>query len=105
MEHRDDIHKEVELTLNSLDGVERAETRPFFYARLTARLQQESEAGIWGKMILLLSRPAISLAILLTFLLINGYLLFSSLSSRQEAEQMDYVSQQISYFDTNLPTP
>jgi len=103
MEQKHDIQKELDLTLNSLDGIQRAETRPFFYARLVARME-EAESGVWGKMMLLLGRPAISLAILFTFLMINGYLLFTSLSSTDEVEQMDYVSQQITYFDSNVPT-
>lgn len=39
MKHNDKLHEEVEKTLQSLDGIERAETDAFFYSRLSSKLE------------------------------------------------------------------
>lgn len=104
MQHHDDIQRQVDLTMNSLDGLSRAETMPFFYTRLTARIESRYES-FWAKSLSFLARPAVALSILFVFLLINGYLIFSNLGQPEETIQQDYVAQQISYFDNNSPTP
>jgi hypothetical protein len=52
-----------------------------------------------------LAKPAVSLGILLLFLMLNGYLLMNRF--QQEDEQVtpgtEYVAQQISYFDNGTP--
>lgn len=103
MQQHDDIQRQVDLTMNSLDELSRAETMPFFYTRLAARMDRRYES-IWTKSLSLLARPAVALSILFVFLLVNGYLIFSSLEQREDAIQQDYVAQQISYFDNNMPT-
>jgi hypothetical protein len=104
MQHHDDIQRQVDLTMSSLDGLSRAETKPFFYTRLTARMESGYES-FWAKSLAFLARPAVALSILFVFLMINGYLIFSNLGQPEETIQQDYVSQQISYFDNNMPTP
>ena len=98
------IQGEVERTMESLEGLKRAETAPFFYTRLMARLER-TEANAWNRWMEFLSRPAVSLGLLLVFLLMNGYLLFSKLSADDEqvTPGSEYVAQQITYFDN--PTP
>lgn len=104
MQQHDDIQRQVELTMNSLEGLSRAETRPFFYTRLKARMDAGYDS-IWSRSLALLARPAVALSILVVFLMINGYLILSSINHPEENIQQDYVAQQISYFDTNMPTP
>jgi hypothetical protein len=104
MQQQNNIQREVDLTMNSLDGLSRAETTPFFYTRLTARMESRYES-FWSKSLSFLARPAVALSILFVFLLINGYLIFSSVGRSEESIQQDYVAQQISYFDNNMPTP
>lgn len=104
MQHKVDLHKEVELTLNSFDGASRAEASPFLYTRLMARMESGS-ASIWSRCVAILARPAVSLGILFIFLLMNGYLILSSFSAEEDQPQQDYVAQQITYFDSNSPTP
>ncbi len=43
MKHNDQLHKEVEKTLQSLDDIERAETDAFFYSRLSSKLEHRSQ--------------------------------------------------------------
>lgn len=38
------IENEVEKTLRALDGIERAEPKPFLYTRLKARIEQRAES-------------------------------------------------------------
>ena len=104
MKSREHIQKEVDLTLESLEGLHRAETMPFFYTRLMARLEQPGST-IWNRWMAWLAKPAVSLGILFLFLVLNGYLLMNKY--QQQDEQVtpgtEYVAQQISYFDNSTP--
>lgn len=104
MKSANHIQTEVERTLDSLDGLKRAETAPFFYTRLMARLER-SETSVWNQWMELLSKPAVSLGLLLIFLCMNGYLLFNRLTEKTESQVpgSEYVAQQITYFDNNTP--
>lgn len=43
MKNEKDIHSEIEKTMRSLDGLERATPGDYFYTRLQARLEQREE--------------------------------------------------------------
>jgi hypothetical protein len=103
MQQNDHIQRQVDLTMDSLDGLGKAETTPFFYTRLMARMEAGTDS-IWTRSLALLSRPVVALSILFVFLLINGYLIMSNLNQPEENIQQDYVAQQISYFETNSPS-
>jgi hypothetical protein len=77
---------QVEEILDSLSGMERAEPRPFFYTRLQARLAAETDPSAWGRAMAFLSRPAVSMATLILFLLVNGVILFSAVRKNQATE-------------------
>lgn len=62
--------------LNSLDGLQRAEPRPFLYTRLSARMQQP--AGIWERSVRYISRPVVAFCCLLLVLLVNGIVLLNN---------------------------
>jgi hypothetical protein len=69
MNKRPDIGKMVEKSLESLNGIERAEPQPFFYTRLKARLERE-EKNVWELAGSFLARPAVAfvaLCLILTF--------------------------------------
>ncbi len=104
MQHKEDLQKEIERTLNSFDGASRAQASPFFYTRLIGRMES-GNISIWNRWVEFLARPAVSLGILFVFLLMNGYLILNNLPQDEEPGQPEYVSQQITYFDTNTPTP
>lgn len=90
--------------MDSLDGLKRAETAPFFYTRLMGRLERP-ESSLWNRCMEFLARPAVSLGILLLFMLMNGYLILNKLSDNNEQVNpgSEYVAQQITYFDNNTP--
>ena len=70
-----DIQKLVDETLDSLDGIQRAEPKPFFYTRLIGRLQRDQRT-IWETMGSFLSKPLVVAAGLCVVLIMNGYILF-----------------------------
>ena len=75
MKIRPDIERKVQETLESLDGIQRAEPRPYFYTRVMARLQKD-EKTIWETMGSFLARPAVAVAGLCFILIFNAVLLF-----------------------------
>jgi hypothetical protein len=76
MKQRKDIEKRVAETLNSLDGIQRAEPQPWLFSRVKGRLMQEEKTG-WGMVGSFLSRPVIAIAGLCIILMLNGFLLFN----------------------------
>ena len=74
-----DIQKLVDETLDSLDGVQRAEPKPFFYTRLIGRLQREQKT-VWEAMGSFLSKPLVVAAGLCVVLILNGFILFGGAS-------------------------
>lgn len=106
MKSKKDIAQLTDQVMNSLDGIQRAETQPFFYTRLMARMEGGTLHG-WNRWMAYLSRPAVSLALLLVFLVINGYLIFNQLSAQPEMTPAasDYAVMQVSYLDDNPELP
>ena len=76
MKQKKEIEKRVEETLNSLDGIQRAEPQPWLFSRVKGRLMQE-EKTVWETMGSFLSRPVIAIAGLCLILMLNGFLLFN----------------------------
>lgn len=76
MKQRNDIEKRLEEALNSLDGIRRAEPKPWLFSRVKARLTQEEKTP-WGTMSSFLARPIIAIAGLCFILILNGVLLFN----------------------------
>jgi hypothetical protein len=105
MKSNKDIAQLAEQVMNSLDGIQRAETQPFFYTRLMARMEGGT-INSWNRWMAYLGRPAVSLAVLVVFLMINGYLIFSRLGQQPELTPAasDYAMQ-VSYLEPNPELP
>lgn len=73
MNKQPDTGKKVNETLESLDGIQRAEPQSFFYTRLIGRLQKE-EKNLWEKISSILSRPVVAIACLFLILLFNAFI-------------------------------
>jgi hypothetical protein len=92
MTNRNDIEKLVNETLNSLDGIQKAEPRPFMVTRIMARMNQKEET-IWEKLIFLISKPAVAFATVILFIAINAFVLFNvSSDSPSEAQEPTLVA-------------
>lgn len=75
MNKQPDIGKRVNETLESLDGIQRAEPQSFFYTRLTGRLQRD-EKNVWEKIGSFLSRPVVAVSTLCFILVFNAFIMF-----------------------------
>jgi len=69
------IQQEIEKTLQSLDGVQRAEANPYLFTRIKARMEKNTS---WERISSFVSRPVIAFATLLLIMAINAFVLFSS---------------------------
>lgn len=84
--NHDKHFNEINDTLNSLDGIQRAEPRPFLYTRLSARMQRP--AGIWEKSARYLSRPVVAIACLLLVFAVNGLVLLNNNTKKAEQNEL-----------------
>jgi len=75
MKSKNELERKVQETLESLDGIHRAEPKPFFYTRLTARLQKDVPS-VWESIGALISKPAVAIATLCIILALNAFILF-----------------------------
>ena len=118
MKHKVDIEKRVEEVLNSLDGIRRAQPRPWFFSRIQARLGREEaeEKTVWGALGSFLSKPAVAIASLCMIILLNGFLLLnrptkiSSTGIAAQSEQTasdneSYIASSSSFDFENLVQP
>lgn len=67
---------EIDEILNSLDGIARAEARPFMHTRVMARVQDEN--SFWTKAVGFIARPAVAIACVLVVLMANTYTVMNS---------------------------
>lgn len=90
------INKLAEETMNSLDGIQRAEPQPFLYTRLSARMQRP--ANIWERSARYLSRPIVAVACLLLVFLVNGIVLLNNKAKQSEQNELladDYTTSEM----------
>jgi hypothetical protein len=62
-------HEEIESTLQSLDGIGRADMPPFFYTRLQAQLDKRTASP--NKFWIIITKPAVSLVTLSLLVVLN----------------------------------
>jgi hypothetical protein len=67
--------KDIDSVLESFDGLQKASPGVFFFTRVQARLQR-TETGLWGKLAVFLTRPAVAFATLCLIFLLNAAALF-----------------------------
>lgn len=73
MVNKENINREVDHTLQSLDGLQRATANPFLYTRIKARMQRQSG---WERTFSFISRPAVALAIVILVMSVNTWVLW-----------------------------
>ena len=80
------IENEIEATLQSFEGMQRATVPPFFFTRLQARIDNQSaEKGFWNY----LSRPIVTVITLSVLLVMNvGVVSHFLQSEKQTTEQV-----------------
>lgn len=78
------MQQKIEETLQSLDGIQRAEPAPFLLTRINAALAARQPETAWLKIAAFISRPAVAFAFMLILLLVNGLIISGNSSSETE---------------------
>ena len=76
MTQKEKIQQEIEKTLETLNGVKRAEANPYLFTRITARMNRKTNG--WEDVFSFISKPVIAVAILLLVMAVNGWALWGS---------------------------
>jgi hypothetical protein len=74
MTSKEKIQQEIEQTLQSLDGLKRAEANPFLFTRIKARMDRKT--NVWERTFSFISKPAIAVAIVVVVMAVNGWALW-----------------------------
>jgi membrane-bound ClpP family serine protease len=86
MNNNKPIQEEVEKTLESLDGIQRAAANPFLFTRLKARLEKE-EKSFWSTALTFISRPSVAVPAIVLTILVNTAIFFEFKSEKVQTPQ------------------
>ena len=75
MNDRKDIERKIDETLNSLEGMRRAEANPFLLTRIEQRLQRSR--SFFERLVVLTGRPAYALVLLCLVVVTNLTVIFT----------------------------
>lgn len=89
MRNRHHIEQEVDKTLNSLDGIQRATANPYLFTRIKAGMQKEEGKGFWSMATGFISRPVVAIATILLIVLVNLAVFFQAKPVAIPAPQQD----------------
>lgn len=92
MEHKN-IEQEIETTLSSLDTVKRVEMPDYLYTKVQAKIARRNEKNKFPLMVLL-TRPAISIAALFITAILNIYMIVKVQSNSNSSATKNDVSMQ-----------
>jgi hypothetical protein len=81
MSSKKSIQEEVEKTLNSLEGIQRAAVSPYVFTRIKAGLDKE-EKSFWGSALSVISRPSVAVPAIVLTILINTAIFFEFKSEK-----------------------
>ena len=98
MKNKGHIQQEVDKTLSSLDGVERATPDPFLFTRVMASLKRD-EKNFWSSALAFLSRPTVAFAMIVIAILVNAVIYYQS---RSESSQSIPEGEQLFANEYNL---
>ena len=94
MNEKHDMDKRIEETLNSLEGMRRAEANPFLYTRIQARLGRSRSA--LEQIVLFAGKPAFAFFVLVIVLVTN---LMVMLQGSEEASAVKQEQTQLAVAD------
>jgi hypothetical protein len=84
MNKQENVDKLIEDALNSVEGIVRAEPKPFLLTRINARMRKGTESA-WEKAGWFIGRPAVAFTGLCTILFINVMVVMFNKSSTPAA--------------------
>jgi hypothetical protein len=80
------IQEEVEKTLESLNGIQKAAANPYLFTRIKARVESE-EISFWNRALTLISRPSVAVPAIVFTILINTAIFFEFRSEKVQPPQ------------------
>lgn len=80
---KDNIDRKIEKAMQSIDHIERASPRPFFFTRLEARMLRESDT--WMRVSTFFTRPAIAFASVCVVVLLNLFVIYGDINPETTA--------------------
>jgi hypothetical protein len=98
MKNKGHIQQEVDKTLSSLGGANRATPRPFLFTRVMANLKND-EKNFWSSALAFLSRPTVAFATILLAIFVNAVIYYQS---RSESSQSTGEGEQLFANEYNL---
>jgi hypothetical protein len=101
MNNRKPIQEEVEKTLNSLDGIQRADANPYLFTRIKARLETE-EKSFWSRALTFLSRPSVAVPAIVLTILINTVIFFEFKSEKVQIPQDQAFASEYNLSDNTI---
>lgn len=89
MEKKEWVSQEVEHTLSSLDGLQRAEAPAFLFTRIEAALNRE-ETSVWQGFALFFAKPVVTVLTVMVILFLNALAYYNDGKTKlvQEEEPM-----------------
>ncbi len=81
------LNKKIDEAMQSLDGIEKASPRPFFFTRLEARMQREKSR--WETISSFLSKPVVAIACICLIIMINAAVILSSGNLNNSTDQQN----------------
>ena len=81
MKNKEQIQREVDKALDSLDGMQRASANPYLFTRIKAALEKE-EKNVWSRALSFMSQPSVAFATIIIAIFINAILFFESRSAQ-----------------------
>ncbi|PKP08341.1 MAG: hypothetical protein CVU09_16340 [Bacteroidetes bacterium HGW-Bacteroidetes-4] len=91
METNKNLNPEIEKTLASLNNIQKTKADPFFYTRLTAKLEREQEPRVWHWFF---DIPILRPALMLLFAVINLFTLMNWMQPKTENNSISSTTEQ-----------
>ncbi|HSV12355.1 MAG TPA: hypothetical protein VLI68_16370 [Hanamia sp.] len=91
------FNQKVEETMRSLDGIEKASPRPFFFTRLEARMQNQK--SLWEEISSFVAKPMVALACICLIVMINAAVIFSSTNSSNSTNSVSQQNNELATAD------
>ena len=88
MKNKEQIQREVDKTLDSLDGIQNASANPYLFTRIKSALEKE-EKNVWSRALSFISQPSVAFATIIIALFINAIMLFQSRSAQPSSSSRE----------------
>jgi uncharacterized membrane protein YdfJ with MMPL/SSD domain len=81
------LNKKIDEAMQSLDGLEKASPRTYFFTRLEARMEREKSR--WEVISSFVAKPIVAFACICLIIMINAAVIFSSANSKNVTDQQN----------------